>query len=76
MILVLLLLNVLVGSLLFVPVTALMLKCIETRLAFCFAGQQSQQPQDYTKAWEEYYKKQGVYSSSGQAGVQITQQEV
>ncbi|XP_024922137.1 far upstream element-binding protein 1 isoform X5 [Cynoglossus semilaevis] len=22
-------------------------------------GQQSQQPQDYTKAWEEYYKKQG-----------------
>uniref|UniRef100_A0A8C5BF94 Far upstream element (FUSE) binding protein 1 n=1 Tax=Gadus morhua TaxID=8049 RepID=A0A8C5BF94_GADMO len=23
------------------------------------AGQQSQQPQDYTKAWEDYYKKQG-----------------
>ncbi|KAG7259884.1 hypothetical protein CRUP_038009 [Coryphaenoides rupestris] len=22
-------------------------------------GQQSQQPQDYTKAWEDYYKKQG-----------------
>lgn len=28
---------------------------------FC-AGQQSQQPQDYTKAWEEYYKKQGEWS--------------
>lgn len=29
---------------------------------FCFcrrSGQQGQQPQDYTKAWEEYYKKQG-----------------
>lgn len=26
------------------------------------AGQQNQQPQDYTKAWEEYYKKQGWYS--------------
>ncbi|RXM35024.1 Far upstream element-binding protein 1 [Acipenser ruthenus] len=23
-------------------------------------GQQGQQPQDYTKAWEEYYKKQGI----------------
>uniref|UniRef100_A0AAR2IN84 K Homology domain-containing protein n=1 Tax=Pygocentrus nattereri TaxID=42514 RepID=A0AAR2IN84_PYGNA len=23
------------------------------------SGQQGQQPQDYTKAWEEYYKKQG-----------------
>ena len=26
---------------------------------FLSAGQQSQQPQDYTKAWEDYYKKQG-----------------
>lgn len=30
-----------------------------THDSFFFAGQQSQQPQDYTKAWEEYYKKQG-----------------
>lgn len=31
-----------------------------TRFSLCFAGQQNQQPQDYTKAWEEYYKKQGL----------------
>uniref|UniRef100_A0A8C7HWW9 Far upstream element (FUSE) binding protein 1 n=1 Tax=Oncorhynchus kisutch TaxID=8019 RepID=A0A8C7HWW9_ONCKI len=29
-------------------------------------GQQSQQPQDYTKAWEEYYKKQGETTPAGQ----------
>lgn len=34
-----------------------------THYSLVFAGQQSQQPQDYTKAWEEYYKKQGWYSS-------------
>uniref|UniRef100_A0A8K9XGM2 Far upstream element (FUSE) binding protein 1 n=1 Tax=Oncorhynchus mykiss TaxID=8022 RepID=A0A8K9XGM2_ONCMY len=31
-----------------------------------FPGQQSQQPQDYTKAWEEYYKKQGETTPAGQ----------
>lgn len=34
------------------------------------AGQQGQQPQDYTKAWEEYYKKQGKCpDASGWPGV-------
>uniref|UniRef100_A0A665XBH2 Far upstream element (FUSE) binding protein 1 n=1 Tax=Echeneis naucrates TaxID=173247 RepID=A0A665XBH2_ECHNA len=33
-----------------------------------FAGQQSQQPQDYTKAWEEYYKKQAAAAASQPGG--------
>lgn len=41
----------------------LMLECSNVFLPFHSAGQQSQQPQDYTKAWEEYYKKQGECSS-------------
>uniref|UniRef100_A0A8B9H092 Far upstream element (FUSE) binding protein 1 n=1 Tax=Astyanax mexicanus TaxID=7994 RepID=A0A8B9H092_ASTMX len=33
------------------------IKCYS--VSFSVTGQQGQQPQDYTKAWEEYYKKQG-----------------
>ena len=29
-------------------------------------GQQGQPAQDYTKAWEEYYKKQGGWPACGQ----------
>ncbi|XP_030259308.1 far upstream element-binding protein 1 isoform X9 [Sparus aurata] len=36
-------------------------------------GQQSQQPQDYTKAWEEYYKKQGQAAPQAPAAAAATQ---
>ncbi|XP_073346673.1 far upstream element-binding protein 1 isoform X8 [Pagrus major] len=36
-------------------------------------GQQSQQPQDYTKAWEEYYKKQGQAAPQAPAAAAASQ---
>ncbi|XP_029930767.1 far upstream element-binding protein 1 isoform X5 [Myripristis murdjan] len=36
-------------------------------------GQQSQQPQDYTKAWEEYYKKQGQAAPQATAAAAASQ---
>uniref|UniRef100_A0A672HRY8 K Homology domain-containing protein n=1 Tax=Salarias fasciatus TaxID=181472 RepID=A0A672HRY8_SALFA len=38
-----------------------------------FTGQQSQQPQDYTKAWEEYYKKQGQAAPQATAAAAASQ---
>uniref|UniRef100_A0AAX7UX42 K Homology domain-containing protein n=1 Tax=Astatotilapia calliptera TaxID=8154 RepID=A0AAX7UX42_ASTCA len=45
----------------------LMLECSNVFLPFHSAGQQSQQPQDYTKAWEEYYKKQAAPQATAAA---------
>lgn len=36
-------------------------------------GQQTQQPQDYTKAWEEYYKKQGQAAPQATAAATASQ---
>ncbi|KAJ3594365.1 hypothetical protein NHX12_003672 [Muraenolepis orangiensis] len=36
-------------------------------------GQQSQQPQDYTKAWEDYYKKQGQAAPQATAAAAASQ---